>query len=185
VKQSLAKRPAQFVTQEQQLGTGHALLQTRPLLEGKAGTVVCCRATRRCSPSIREGAARHAPEAAAATVITANLPRPFGYGRIVRRTGSISKIVEERDASPRRRRSPKSIPASTPSTSPRCLRARSHRHREQAGRVLPARSRRDLSQAETRGRDVDRRRADEIRGINSRTELAEVSTWSANRRTKS
>ena len=30
----------QFVTQEQQLGTGHALLQTRPLLEGKTGTVV-------------------------------------------------------------------------------------------------------------------------------------------------
>ena len=41
VKQSLAKRTRlQFVTQEQQLGTGHALLQTRPLLEGKSGTVV-------------------------------------------------------------------------------------------------------------------------------------------------
>ncbi len=41
VKQSLAKRTRlQFVTQEQQLGTGHALLQTRSLLEGKTGTVV-------------------------------------------------------------------------------------------------------------------------------------------------
>jgi len=41
VKRSLAKRTRlQFVTQEQQLGTGHALLQTRPFLEGKSGTVV-------------------------------------------------------------------------------------------------------------------------------------------------
>src|SRR5262245_42482294 len=53
VKQSLAKRAAveatpslgspgrlNFVTQEQQLGTGHALLQTRPLLENRTGTVV-------------------------------------------------------------------------------------------------------------------------------------------------
>ena len=35
VKASLAKRPSlQFAAQEQQLGTGHALLQTRPHLEG-------------------------------------------------------------------------------------------------------------------------------------------------------
>ena len=41
VRQSLAKRTQlQFVTQDQQLGTGHALLQTRSLLEGRAGTVV-------------------------------------------------------------------------------------------------------------------------------------------------
>src|SRR5690242_15711774 len=41
VKRTLAKRPGlQFVTQEQQLGTGHALLQTRQVLEGKSGTVV-------------------------------------------------------------------------------------------------------------------------------------------------
>ena len=30
----------QFAIQEKQLGTGHALLQTRPILEGKPGTVV-------------------------------------------------------------------------------------------------------------------------------------------------
>ena len=32
-------------------------------------------------------------------MITANFPRPFGYGRIVRTNGNISKIVEERDTS--------------------------------------------------------------------------------------
>src|SRR6188474_2895164 len=73
VKRSLAKRTRlQFVTQEQQLGTGHALLQTRPFLEGKSGTVVLLSGD-------------------------APLPRPFGYGRIVRTSGKISKIVEERD----------------------------------------------------------------------------------------
>ncbi len=41
VKRSLSGRATlQFVTQEQQLGTGHALLQTRSVLDGKSGTVV-------------------------------------------------------------------------------------------------------------------------------------------------
>ena len=31
---------AEFVTQEEQLGTGHALLQAKPLLEGETGTVM-------------------------------------------------------------------------------------------------------------------------------------------------
>jgi bifunctional UDP-N-acetylglucosamine pyrophosphorylase/glucosamine-1-phosphate N-acetyltransferase len=78
VKRSLAKRTRlQFVTQEQQLGTGHALLQTRPVLEGKSGTVVLLSGDAPLSRRFSEGAARHAPEAAAAaTVITATFPGP-------------------------------------------------------------------------------------------------------------
>ena len=37
-------------------------------------------------------------------MITANLPRPYGYGRIVRTGGRITKIVEERDASDAQRK---------------------------------------------------------------------------------
>ena len=41
VKQALGPRPGRhFVVQEPQLGTGHALLQTAPVLRGLAGTVV-------------------------------------------------------------------------------------------------------------------------------------------------
>jgi bifunctional UDP-N-acetylglucosamine pyrophosphorylase/glucosamine-1-phosphate N-acetyltransferase len=37
------------------------------------------------------------------TVVTATVDRPYGYGRIVRSRGRITRIVEERDASPTQR----------------------------------------------------------------------------------
>src|SRR5688572_29828270 len=100
VKCALAKRARlQFAVQEEQLGTGHALLQTRPFLEGKSGTVVLLSgdAPLLTVDSLKALLATHQDAEAAATVITASFPRPFGYGRIVRTSGRISKIVEERD----------------------------------------------------------------------------------------
>ena len=100
VKQSLVHRTSlQYVTQEQQLGTGHALLQTRSLLEGKTGTVVLLSGDvpLLTVDSLKGMLETHAEAAAAATVMTANFARPFGYGRIVRTNGRITKIVEERD----------------------------------------------------------------------------------------
>jgi bifunctional UDP-N-acetylglucosamine pyrophosphorylase/glucosamine-1-phosphate N-acetyltransferase len=100
VKESLARRSSlQFVTQEQQLGTGHALLQTRALLEGKTGTVVLLSGDvpLLTADSLKAMLDVHVDASAAATVMTANFVRPFGYGRIVRTNGRISKIVEERD----------------------------------------------------------------------------------------
>ena len=90
VKQSLAKRTRlQFVSQEQQLGTGHALLQARGLLEGKSGTLVLLSGDvpLLSVDSLKNLLATHAEASAAATVITAILARPFGYGRIVRAAG--------------------------------------------------------------------------------------------------
>ena len=187
---SLAKRTRlQFVTQEQQLGTGHALLQTRPLLEGKTGTVVLLSGDvpLLAVDSLKALLATHAEAGAAATVITANLPRPFGYGRIVRTNGKIAKIVEERDATAAHK-------AITEINSgiyafdlaPLFARARLDRHREQAGRVLPARSRRDLSQAEARRRDLDGRRAPtRFAASTAVPNLQRSAPWFANRRTKS
>ncbi|HWI19387.1 MAG TPA: NTP transferase domain-containing protein, partial [Vicinamibacterales bacterium] len=100
VKHALANRTTlQFVTQEQQLGTGHALLQTRPLLEGKTGTVVLLSGDvpLLTADSLQGMLETHVEAGAAATVMTANFVRPFGYGRIVRTNGRIAKIVEERD----------------------------------------------------------------------------------------
>ncbi|MFM8536440.1 MAG: bifunctional UDP-N-acetylglucosamine diphosphorylase/glucosamine-1-phosphate N-acetyltransferase GlmU [Acidimicrobiia bacterium] len=100
VRQSLNAREAlQFVTQEQQLGTGHALLQTRQLLEGRTGTVVLLSGDvpLLTVDSLQGMLETHADAVAAATVMTALFARPFGYGRIVRSSGRISKIVEERD----------------------------------------------------------------------------------------
>jgi bifunctional UDP-N-acetylglucosamine pyrophosphorylase/glucosamine-1-phosphate N-acetyltransferase len=108
VKRSLAGftgGPLQFVVQEPQLGTGHALLQTRPVLDGKRGTVVLLSgdAPLLTVDTLRALLSTHTEAAAAATVVTANFARPFGYGRIIRSSGRISKIVEERDASPAQR----------------------------------------------------------------------------------
>ncbi len=102
-----------FALQEPQLGTGHALLQAEPLLQGTRGTVVLLSGD---VPLLRPSTLRslvHAHEArgAAATVLTAIVDSPGGYGRIVREdTGfptagerRISAIVEHKDASPAER----------------------------------------------------------------------------------
>jgi bifunctional UDP-N-acetylglucosamine pyrophosphorylase/glucosamine-1-phosphate N-acetyltransferase len=94
-----------FVVQEKQLGTGHALLQTAPLLRGKTGTVVLLSGDvpLLSAATLQALVTTHTDLGAAATVITAKVKRPFGYGRIVRTSGRISKIVEEKDASPAQR----------------------------------------------------------------------------------
>jgi bifunctional UDP-N-acetylglucosamine pyrophosphorylase/glucosamine-1-phosphate N-acetyltransferase len=95
-----------FVVQEPQLGTGHALLQAAPVLEGEHGIVLLLSGDvpllrRHTLAALLE---RHRESAAAATVLTAIVDRPYGYGRIVRLKGQIARIVEERDASPAQRK---------------------------------------------------------------------------------
>jgi bifunctional UDP-N-acetylglucosamine pyrophosphorylase/glucosamine-1-phosphate N-acetyltransferase len=95
-----------FATQAEQRGTGHALLQTRPFLEGRHGTVVLLSGD---VPLLKTATVRaligtHTEAQAAATVVTATVARPFGYGRIVRTGGRMTRIVEERDATPAQRK---------------------------------------------------------------------------------
>ena len=95
----------QFVLQEPQLGTGHAMLQAEPLLRGRSGTVVLLSGD---VPLLTSGTLKglvdtHNDAQAAATVLTAVVERPYGYGRIVRNQGRITRIVEERDATPAQR----------------------------------------------------------------------------------
>ncbi len=106
VRVHLAGRPGlSFAVQEPQLGTGHAVLQTAPLLRGRTGTMVLLSGDvpLLTTDSLRALVATHEDAAAAATVLTAKLERPYGYGRIVRTNGRITRIVEERDATPAQR----------------------------------------------------------------------------------
>jgi bifunctional UDP-N-acetylglucosamine pyrophosphorylase/glucosamine-1-phosphate N-acetyltransferase len=93
------------VLQEPQLGTGHALLATEPLLQTETGTLVLLSGdVPLLTPaSLASLVARHRDADAAATVVTAMVERPSGYGRIVRSGGEIIRIVEERDATPEER----------------------------------------------------------------------------------
>jgi len=90
-----------FATQEPQIGTGHALLQTEPLLENAQGTLVMLSGdVPQLRPATLERLVRHhQDEGAAATVLTATVDQPDGYGRVLRDEMGISAIVEHRDAS--------------------------------------------------------------------------------------
>jgi bifunctional UDP-N-acetylglucosamine pyrophosphorylase/glucosamine-1-phosphate N-acetyltransferase len=107
LQQGLTRYPQlSFVTQEPQLGTGHALLQTASVLEGQTGNVVLLSGD---VPLLKHHTVadlvnRHEQANAAATVLTAIVDQPYGYGRVVRIKGRISRIVEERDASPAQRK---------------------------------------------------------------------------------
>jgi bifunctional UDP-N-acetylglucosamine pyrophosphorylase/glucosamine-1-phosphate N-acetyltransferase len=106
LKQALDGRPGlTFVVQEPQLGTAHALLTTEPALKGSAGTVVLLSGDvpMLSAQTLQELVERHERSGAAATVLTAVVEHRHGYGRIVRSGEGIARIVEERDASPAER----------------------------------------------------------------------------------
>jgi bifunctional UDP-N-acetylglucosamine pyrophosphorylase / glucosamine-1-phosphate N-acetyltransferase len=103
VRSALVGHPAlQFVVQSPQLGTGHALLMAEPLLAGQTGTVLLLYGD---VPLLRPATLEqllqhHHAKSAAATILTAELADPYGYGRILRDgSGRVVRIVEERDAS--------------------------------------------------------------------------------------
>jgi bifunctional UDP-N-acetylglucosamine pyrophosphorylase/glucosamine-1-phosphate N-acetyltransferase len=94
---------AEFVLQERQLGTGHAVLQAEPLLGSEEGTTVilCGDTPLVTSESINALLAKHEKTNAAATVLTAVMPNPHGLGRIIRgEDGRVQRIVEQKDCTP-------------------------------------------------------------------------------------
>ena len=94
-----------FALQEPQLGTAHALQQAESLLAGRTGSLILLSGdVPLLSPNtLKRLLETHRGSGAAATVVTATVDRPYGYGRIVRTRGRIARIVEERDASPTQR----------------------------------------------------------------------------------
>ena len=106
VRERLGKNQnLQFALQEPQLGTAHALQQAEPLLAGRSGSLILLSGdVPLLSPNtLKRLLETHRGSGAAATVVTATVDRPYGYGRIVRSRGRITRIVEERDASPTQR----------------------------------------------------------------------------------
>jgi len=103
VKAACAGLDVEFVLQPEQLGTGHAVAQTEPLLAHHNGPVLVTYGdTPLFRPqTIAELLERHQQSGAAATVLSAVVEDPTGYGRIVRdsATGRFLRIVEQKDAS--------------------------------------------------------------------------------------
>ena len=99
-------RALTFVVQEPQLGTAHALLTTESALRGHTGTLVLLSGDvpLLTANTLKTLLDRHISSRAAATVITCMIDKPHGYGRIVRDSAEsgqrIARIVEEKDATP-------------------------------------------------------------------------------------
>jgi bifunctional UDP-N-acetylglucosamine pyrophosphorylase/glucosamine-1-phosphate N-acetyltransferase len=87
-----------YVEQREQLGTGHALLQARPLLEGRSETVSVCYADMPLLSvdTLRRLLELHAESKGPITMLTVEADDPMGFGRILRdEDGQVIGIVEE------------------------------------------------------------------------------------------
>jgi UDP-N-acetylglucosamine diphosphorylase/glucosamine-1-phosphate N-acetyltransferase len=96
-----------FVSQDRQKGTGHAVQQTGAALSDFDGDVLVLSGD---VPLLTEKTVRaligyHRATGAVATILTAEVPDPTGYGRIVRnRDESVMRIAEEKDATPQEKK---------------------------------------------------------------------------------
>lgn len=101
VEAALKGHDVEFVWQRELLGTGHAVMQARPLLDKHKGLILVLLgdAPRVRPETIRQILSLHTETGASATVLSADFDDPHGYGRVVRRPdGLVESIVEERDA---------------------------------------------------------------------------------------
>ncbi|MCK9268009.1 MAG: bifunctional UDP-N-acetylglucosamine diphosphorylase/glucosamine-1-phosphate N-acetyltransferase GlmU [Alkaliphilus sp.] len=99
VKESLSSE-VKTVFQEEQLGTGHAVTMAYDnIREGTTVLVLCGDGPLITEKTLRAMIDYHRKEDLGATVLTADLPNPEDYGRIIRDAeGRLQKIVEEKDA---------------------------------------------------------------------------------------
>ena len=92
--EKIVKDECDVVWQLEQKGTGHAVMMAGPVLEKLEGeTIVCCGDT-----PLLTTETSHEENGNAMTVMTSILDDPFGYGRIVKVNGNVTKIVEQKDA---------------------------------------------------------------------------------------
>lgn len=92
----------EFVIQEEQLGTGHAVLQVEELLKDRKGTtiVVCGDTPLITGETYQALFEHHEQNNSKATILTAIAPNPTGYGRVIRNAeNQVERIVEQKDAS--------------------------------------------------------------------------------------
>ncbi len=101
VEISLASEPVEFVLQAEQLGTGHAVAQAEDALAGFQGDVLILSGDvpLLSAETLHSLINNHRNSGALATILTAELDDPTGYGRVIRDPiGNLQYFVEDKDA---------------------------------------------------------------------------------------
>ncbi|HEY3150922.1 MAG TPA: bifunctional UDP-N-acetylglucosamine diphosphorylase/glucosamine-1-phosphate N-acetyltransferase GlmU [Candidatus Binatia bacterium] len=176
VRSAYAGNDVAWILQEQQRGTGHAVLCAKEAFKGFEGEVIILSGD---VPFIREQTlhmlvAHHRSRNAAVTLLTAFLDEPRGYGRILRDDhGNVTGIVEEKDATLGERGIREINAGVYVVSAPFAFAALSEvkNHNQQSEYYLPDIVAIGLAQ----GADVETVRVDDVRemlGVNTREELA-------------
>jgi bifunctional UDP-N-acetylglucosamine pyrophosphorylase/glucosamine-1-phosphate N-acetyltransferase len=178
VRAALEGEPAEFIVQEEQRGTGHALQQVEAAFSGFEGDLLVLPgdAPLLTAATLAALVTAHQEAKAWATVLTAEVPHPDGYGRVVRgEGGALLRIVEEPEATQDERR------IREINTSVYCFAAPPLFEALRAIAPSPVKGELYLPDVvallRQRGGPVQAYRTtdpDEVRGVNSRAELAEV-----------
>ena len=168
-----------FVAQAEQKGTGHALAQCEPALTGYSGDIlVLAGDTPLLGPeTLLRMIQEHRAAGRSATFLSGVLDDPTGYGRVVRdpKTGRFLRFAEESDATPAEKAIRECNSSHYVFRCPEIF--------EALREVKPDNRKGELYLTDApgvlaaKGRAVEACRAEdpgEVRGINSRRELAEV-----------
>jgi bifunctional UDP-N-acetylglucosamine pyrophosphorylase / glucosamine-1-phosphate N-acetyltransferase len=106
VRNALSHRQVEFVEQTEQLGTGHAAQQLLPALKDFDGDLIILNGD---APLMRPSTLAlllktHQDNGNSATILTAQLSNPKGYGRVFSdEKGYLTEIIEDRDCTPAQR----------------------------------------------------------------------------------
>lgn len=103
VRSACAPFAVQFARQTEQRGTGHAARSAAPSLKGFEGDLLLVNGDLPLlqAESFTRLITAQRKERASVSLLTAHVPQPQGFGRILRRDGGgVEAIVEEKDASP-------------------------------------------------------------------------------------
>lgn len=101
VQAAFAGQAIEWVEQAEQLGTGHAVQVTLPVLPTDGQSLILYGDVPLVQPETLQRL--QAAATGGLAMITMNLANPTGYGRIKREAGRIVRIVEQKDASPEER----------------------------------------------------------------------------------
>ncbi len=95
----LRDEPVNWILQSEQLGTGHAMQQAAPFFEDDENILMLYGDGPLITPETLQKLIAAKPQGGIA-LLTVNLDDPTGYGRVIRRDGSVVAIAEQKDASP-------------------------------------------------------------------------------------